>query len=62
MTTIGIRCNSEFVKQIDAYRRDEPDLPSRAEALRRLAIAALPLNRRRPGQDSDRALHAGSAA
>ena len=48
MATIGLRCTQEFIQKIDAYRRDEPDLPSRAEALRRLAIAALPRNRRRP--------------
>jgi hypothetical protein len=53
MATIGLRCSEEFVQKIDAFRRSEPDLPSRAEALRRLAIAALPRNRRRPALPTD---------
>jgi hypothetical protein len=36
-----VRLQSELLAQIDAWRRTEADLPSRAEALRRLASQAL---------------------
>jgi hypothetical protein len=32
-----VRLQTSFLEQIDAWRRAEADLPSRAEALRRLA-------------------------
>jgi hypothetical protein len=40
-TTIGVRCHPNLLLLIDAYRRDEPDLPTRASAIRRLAIIGL---------------------
>jgi hypothetical protein len=40
--TIGVRCQNDLLAEIDEYRRKEPDIPTRAEALRRLATAALP--------------------
>jgi hypothetical protein len=40
-TTVGVRCHEPLLAMLDAYRRDEPDLPTRATALRRLAIIAL---------------------
>jgi hypothetical protein len=40
-TTVGVRCHDNLLTMIDEYRRNEPDLPTRASALRRLAIMAL---------------------
>jgi hypothetical protein len=40
-TTVGVRCHDPLLKMLDDYRRDEPDLPTRASALRRLAIIGL---------------------
>jgi len=40
-TTVGVRCHDNLIEVIDEYRRNEPDLPTRASALRRLAIMAL---------------------
>jgi hypothetical protein len=39
--TIGVRVHSDFIAELDTFRRSEPDLPSRAEELRRLAKEAL---------------------
>jgi hypothetical protein len=33
---IGVRCQAELVVAIDEWRRKQPDLPSRPEAMRRL--------------------------
>jgi hypothetical protein len=44
MTTSPIfqlRIRPEFIRQIDEYRRQEPDIPPRAEAIRRLCRRAL---------------------
>lgn len=38
---INIRMPENFLAQIDAYRRASADLPTRSEALRRLANEAL---------------------
>jgi hypothetical protein len=38
---IGVRVDEEFIEQLDAWRRKQPDLPTRPEALRRLAEQAL---------------------
>jgi hypothetical protein len=64
MIVIGLRCDEAFIRKVDEYRRDEDDLPSRPEALRRLVLAALPANRRRAGQsgDGDHVHQAGAAA
>jgi hypothetical protein len=40
-TTIGVRCHEPLLQLLDEYRRGEPDLPTRASALRRLAIIGL---------------------
>jgi hypothetical protein len=40
-TTIGVRCHEPLLAMLDAYRRNEPDLLTRASALRRLATIAL---------------------
>jgi hypothetical protein len=36
-----MRASEEWLKQIDDWRRKQPDLPSRAEAIRRLVEKAL---------------------
>jgi len=40
-TFVGTRIQPELLKQLDDWRRDQPDLPNRPEALRRLAEKAL---------------------
>jgi hypothetical protein len=40
-TTVGVRCHPNLLTMIDAFRKDEPDLPTRASAIRRLAIIGL---------------------
>lgn len=42
-----MRTSREFMKLIDDWRRKQPDLPSRAEAIRRLVDAALKADRAR---------------
>jgi hypothetical protein len=39
--TVGVRCHGPLLVMLDEYRRDEPDIPTRASAMRRLAIMAL---------------------
>ena len=46
-TTIFVRCHDPLLAMLDAYRRNEPDLPTRASALRRLAIIALKTSKSR---------------
>jgi hypothetical protein len=38
---IGVRVDEEFIERLDAWRRQQPDLPTRPEALRRLADRGL---------------------
>jgi hypothetical protein len=38
---ISTRVQPDMLKRLDAWRREQPDLPSRPEALRRLADLAL---------------------
>jgi hypothetical protein len=38
---VATRVQPELLKRIDAWRREQPDLPSRPEALRRLAAKGL---------------------
>ncbi len=40
-TFIGARVQPDLLERIDAWRREQPDLPSRPEALRRLAAKGL---------------------
>jgi hypothetical protein len=48
---LNIRVDEEFLKRLDAWRREQPDLPTRTEALRRIAdqvlIAAAPKTTKR---------------
>jgi metal-responsive CopG/Arc/MetJ family transcriptional regulator len=37
---LEIRADQEFLKKLDEWRRKQPDLPNRAEALRRAADQA----------------------
>ncbi len=39
--TVGVRCPEPLLSMLDEYRRKEPDIPTRASALRRLAIMGL---------------------
>lgn len=40
-TLIGVRLQAPELAALDAWRKDQPDLPTRPEALRRLAASAL---------------------
>ena len=40
-TTMQMRVSQSFLKSIDDWRRRQPDMPSRAEAIRRLVEQAL---------------------
>ena len=39
--TIVVRCAADFLQDLDEYRRQQSDIPSRAEVLRRLTRSAL---------------------
>ena len=39
--TFQMRVDEDFLKSIDDWRRKQPDLPSRSEAIRRLVAMAL---------------------
>ena len=43
-----MRVSDQFLRTIDDWRRKQPDLPSRAEAVRRLVDAGLSQNQPRP--------------
>jgi len=40
-TTVGVRCQDAMLADIDDWRRKQPDLPTRATAIRRLAELGL---------------------
>jgi len=40
-TTVGVRCQDEMLAAVDDWRRKQPDLPTRATAIRRLAEIGL---------------------
>ena len=40
-TTIGVRCQDEMLVAVDEWRRRQPDIPTRATAIRRLAEIGL---------------------
>jgi hypothetical protein len=40
-TTVGVRCQDEMLGEVDDWRRKQPDLPTRATAIRRLAEIGL---------------------
>ena len=45
-----MRVSEEFLRRIDDFRRAEPDLPSRAEAIRRLIELGLQAAKRKQGE------------
>jgi hypothetical protein len=40
-TTLQMRVSAAYLKSVDDWRRQQPDLPSRSEAIRRLTAMAL---------------------
>jgi len=40
-TTIQMRVSDEFLRLVDDWRRTQPDIPSRSEAIRRLVEAGV---------------------
>jgi hypothetical protein len=46
--TVYVRCSPTMVEALDAWRRTEADLPTRAEALRRIAARALKIKEEKP--------------
>jgi hypothetical protein len=47
--TFQFRTSSDFLKLLDDWRRkQEPDIPSRAEAIRRLVEAGIKAEKKRP--------------
>jgi hypothetical protein len=48
--TIGVRCDDEMLKRVDDFRREEPDIPARPEAMRRLIEAGLRATKTKKGR------------
>jgi hypothetical protein len=42
-----MRASDTFLKSVDAWRRKQPDIPTRSEAIRRLVEQALAASKRR---------------
>src|SRR5215203_3352269 len=49
-----MRVSEQFLRTIDDWRRKQPDLPSRAEAVRRLVDAGLSQSQPRPAKRAGR--------
>jgi hypothetical protein len=47
-TTIGVRCQDDFLKQVDAWRQAQELPPARAAALRHLAEIGLKAKKAAP--------------
>jgi len=45
-----MRLSNEFLERVDEWRRKQPDLPSRAESIRRLTNAMLQMLDKKPRQ------------
>jgi hypothetical protein len=45
---IGVRIQPDLAKAIDTWRRDQPDLPGRPEAIRRIVDTALKPRKSKP--------------
>ena len=56
-TSIVVRCAEEFLEALDEYRRQQFDIPSRAEVLRRLTRMALSKAKSREGHGTRELLH-----
>jgi hypothetical protein len=46
-TTIQMRVSDEFLRLVDEWRRQQPDLPSRSEAIRRLVASGVKTHSRK---------------
>jgi len=55
---INVRVDTEFLERLDAWRRKQRDLPTRPEALRRLADRALMAKQIEPAPKRKRASRA----
>jgi hypothetical protein len=47
-TIIQMRVSDEYLKLVDDWRRLEPDIPVRSEAIRRLTVLGLQVKRPKP--------------
>jgi hypothetical protein len=47
---IGVRCQPELIDALDKWRRNQPDLPSRPDAIRQLVTAMLQILDKDPGE------------
>jgi hypothetical protein len=47
-TLIGTRWHEPELSEVDDWRRDQPDIPGRAEAVRRLVRMGLDSDKRKP--------------
>lgn len=45
-STVIVRCAADFIEELDEYRRQQSDIPTRAEVLRRLTRSALSKTKR----------------
>ena len=50
-----MRLSDEFLKRLDEWRRRQPDLPSRAESIRRLTTAMMHILNKHPDNKSAKA-------
>jgi|HubBroStandDraft_2_1064218.scaffolds.fasta_scaffold2485152_1 hypothetical protein len=48
-STVIVRCAADFIEELDEYRRQQSDIPTRAEVLRRLTRSALSKTKSRDG-------------
>src|SRR6476660_6474026 len=61
-TTIGVRCQDEMLAEVDNGRRKQPDLPTRATAIRRLAKLGLTVKTKAKQPSAARAVRAKELA
>lgn len=54
-TTFQMRVHPAFIELIDEWRRDQPDLPSRAEAIRRLTLHSIQIQKEKKTEYLDKA-------
>jgi hypothetical protein len=45
--TFQMRADDDFLEMVDEWRRTEPDLPSRAEAIRRLVMIGVEIKKKK---------------
>ena len=49
-----MRLSDEFLRRLDEWRQNQPDLPSRAESIRRLTTAMLQILDKDPGKKASK--------